>query len=68
MPRRSNELLLTLPMAAASLGLSYGSAYALLLRGELEGRRVGKHWRVTRSSVEKLRADRVRASEPAPAA
>ena len=65
MPRQE---LLTLPIAARILEVSYGVAYAMLLRGELEGRRQGKGWRVTRGSVEKLRAERAAAPEPAPAA
>ena len=42
--------------AALALGVSWGAAWRLLLIGRLDGRKDGRTWKVTRTSVERLRA------------
>jgi hypothetical protein len=54
-----------LPDAALELGVSWGVAWRFALRGELEARKVGNRWVVTRESVERKR--RALSSEPVPA-
>ena len=39
-------------------GLSWGQAYRLVLRGDLEGRQVGRAWLVSTASVARLRETR----------
>lgn len=41
-----------LALAAQSAGLSWAQAWRLVLRGELEGRKAGGRWVVTRASLE----------------
>jgi hypothetical protein len=48
----------TLPVAALELGVSWGVAWRLALRGELEASKIGGRWMVTRRSVERLQRKR----------
>jgi hypothetical protein len=41
--------------AAKVMGVTWASAWSALLRGELEGRKVGGRWRVLRASVDTWR-------------
>lgn len=55
----NEEPSLSLVRAAQILGLSWGQAWRLLLRGDLRGaKRDGRRWYVTPSSVELLAATR----------
>lgn len=47
-----------LALAAQSAGLSWPQAWRLVLRGELEGRKAGGRWVVTRASLETWRKAR----------
>ena len=49
---------LTIAEAAKRLGRSYFSTHDLLLRGELEGYREGRAWRVLESSVEAVKREK----------
>jgi len=50
---------MSLAVAAHRLGLSWPQAWRLLLRQELDGRRVGSRWLVTKASVERLAQSRL---------
>lgn len=49
------ETMIPLPLAAAQLRLRWPVAYDLLLTGELQGKQVRGRWRVTVSSVNRVR-------------
>jgi hypothetical protein len=57
------SLEIPLPDAAQELGVSWGVAWRLALRGELEARKVGSRWVISRESVD--RCLRQRAPVPA---
>lgn len=42
-----------LPDAALELGVSWGVAWRLALRGELEARKIGGRWVVSRESLDR---------------
>lgn len=42
---------ISLTEAAQTLRLSWSQAWRLVLKGELDGQKVGKEWRVTKASV-----------------
>jgi len=44
----------SLAEAAARIRCSYHAAHDLLLRGELQGYRLGRNWRVVEASVERM--------------
>ena len=50
---------LPLPDAALRLGVSWGVAWRLLLRGALVGRKRGRLWLVDEESVIRLRRSRI---------
>ena len=49
---------ITLPEAALKLGVSHGSAYTMMLRGELPGVKAGHRWVVSKEAVERMAAER----------
>jgi hypothetical protein len=53
--------LIPLPDVAHRLALPWAAAWALLLRGQLQGEKRGGRWYVTTASVEKLRRRRAEA-------
>jgi hypothetical protein len=53
-----------LALAAQGAGLSWSQAWRLVLRGELEGRKVRGRWVVRRASLEKWLRDQACAAGP----
>jgi hypothetical protein len=53
---KENEIALTL--AALRIRASYHAARAMMLRGEMRGRQVGRLWFVDASDVERLERER----------
>jgi hypothetical protein len=51
---------ITLPQAAREIGISWASAWRLLLTGRLEGRLLHGRWIVTRSSLDSEKLRRLR--------
>lgn len=47
-----NDAEIPLALAAQFAGLSWAQAWRLVLRGELEGRKAGGRWVVTRGSLD----------------
>lgn len=67
MPLTQSPASAEMPLAEAALTLrrTWAQTYDLLLRGDLQGRKVGARWWITRESVERVQADRATATMPA---
>ena len=61
--KKPRDLTVSLPAAAQLLGLSWGQAWRLVLKGVLRGRRVGGKWIVDATSVSELVQARTVAGE-----
>ena len=58
MRERREEAPLTIPEVARRLGVSDQAARLALIRGELDGFKVGRSWRIFPESIERLKAAR----------